>query len=194
MKMRTLVISGVLGWFGGLATMIVSGSCDIIEEPEPNYPDDGVEPQFAEDFVARSRAMDPDDDERPLTSVDGQRCDLMARPSVYLGVAKQYDDSFQPVDVDAVWYEWRGRTFEATCVRESDGTCEAWIAGWERPGRIAISTEYCDTVVDVDVDVPMTEDGCHVETQYIIMPVKELGCLATEPEDPPDPDPHPRFG
>jgi hypothetical protein len=193
MKLQTIVLTGVCGWLGGLATMVAAGSCDIIEEPEPTYPDDGSSPFFDDELVAKPEVMDPDGDGPRLRAVDGTRCDLMARPSVYLSVSKQYDDYFQTVDVDAVWYEWEGRTLEATCVPDGNDGCTAWIAGWERAGRMRVSTEYCDTVVDVAVDVPMTDDGCHVQTQYVILPVQELGCLATEPRDPPEPE-RPHFG
>jgi hypothetical protein len=191
MKTNALVMTGILGWLGGLATMVVSSSCDIIEEPEPNYPDDGTHPDL--ELVAQPKVMSLDDGPT-LRAVAGTTCDLMARPSVVLSVAKRYDDYFQTVDVGAVWYEWDGRTFEAACIPDGDGGCTAWIAGWERPGRIQVSTEYCDAVVDTEVRVPLTEDGCHVQTQYVILPVAELGCLATEPADAPDPDPYPRFG
>jgi hypothetical protein len=116
-------------------------------------------------------------------------CDKMAHPSVHVVVAKRYDDYFAPVDVDMVWFEAHGRTFEARCIRGDDGTCNAWIAGYELEGPITVSTEHCDTVVSQTVDVRPIPDSCHVQTEYMMLEVSTRGCLTAEvvEADPPPP-------
>jgi hypothetical protein len=115
-------------------------------------------------------------------------CDEMAHPSVHVVVAKRYEDYFVPVDVDAVWFQYAGHTFEARCLQGDQG-CYAWIAGYELEGPITVSTEHCDTVVSETVTVHSLPDGCHVQTEYMVLEVSTLGCLATEQEDPPPPPP-----
>ena len=182
MKMKAIVLTGLLGWAGGFGTMLVAGSCDTVEEPEPTYPDHPDYPMAGE-----KRAMAPMDD-------GSGRCDMMAHPSVHLMVVKQFDDYFQAVDVDAVWYEWEGKTYEATCVPDGNDGCRAWLAGWEKEGEVTVSTEYCDVVVDEMVDVPITADGCHVDTQYSFLVVNTRGCMADTVPDKPKPKPLPYHG
>lgn len=50
-------------------------------------------------------------------------------------------------------------------------------------------TEYCDTVVSETVQVPMDPTGCHVDTQYVVLPVSTRGCLTDTQEEPPEPEP-----
>lgn len=114
-------------------------------------------------------------------------CDKMAHPSVHVVVAKRYDDYFAPVDVDMVWFESHGRTFEARCLQGDDGKCMAWMAGYELEGPITVSTEHCDTVVSKTVDVQQIPDSCHVRTEYMMLEVSTRGCLTAEQEDPPPP-------
>lgn len=117
-------------------------------------------------------------------------CDKMAHPSVHVMVAKRMDDYYQPVDVDMVWFEHGGRTFEARCIQGEDGHCLAWLAGYELGGPITVSTEYCDTVVSQVVQVQPIPDSCHVETEYMILEVSTRGCLTAagmEPAPPPPP-------
>lgn len=114
-------------------------------------------------------------------------CDKMSHPSVHVYVAKQYDDYFAAVDVDAVWFEHRGQTFEARCLQSEHG-CMAWIAGYELEGPITVSTEYCDTVVSKTVEVEKIPYSCHVQTEYVMLEVSTRGCLTGQvQEDPPPP-------
>ncbi len=108
-----------------------------------------------------------------------QPCDLVARASIYFAPVRVYDDFWEAVEVDAVWYEHEGQTYEATCLPEPDGDCLAWAAGWEQQGEITVWTEYCDEIVETTETVPIDEDGCHVQTQYVLQPVSTRGCLAT---------------
>jgi hypothetical protein len=119
-------------------------------------------------------------------------CDKTAHPSVHVVVAKRYDDHFAPVDVDTVWFETHGRTFEARCVRGDDGDCIAWMAGYEVEGPITVSTEYCETVVSETVDVQRIPDSCHVRTEYMVLEVNTRGCLTAAGMEA-DPPPPPRW-
>jgi hypothetical protein len=118
-------------------------------------------------------------------------CDKMAHPSVHVVVAKRYDDYWAPVDVDRVWFEYAGRTFEARCLRGDDG-CTAWIAGYELEGPITVSTEYCETVVSQKVEVEKIPDSCHVQTEYMMLEVSTRGCLTAEEQEA-DPPPPPQW-
>ena len=80
------------------------------------------------------------------------------------------------VDVDTVWLEHEGRTYEAHCVK-GETECQAWLAGYELEGKITVFTEYCDSVVSETVHVGRTEDGCHVVTELVALEVSTLGCL-----------------
>jgi hypothetical protein len=110
-----------------------------------------------------------------------QPCDLVARASVYFVPVRVQDDFSLSVEVDAVWYEHEGQTYEATCLPERDGSCLAWVAGWEREGEIRVWTDYCEVVVETVRTVPIDETGCHVETQYVLQPVSTRGCLVSSP-------------
>jgi hypothetical protein len=134
------------------------------------------------------------DEARPVVAQG--TCDAGARPSVFVYVAREYDDYLEAVPVDRVWYEHEGRVAEATCAAvdvDADEGCSVWIAGWEMEGRFRISTTWCDTVVSETVSVEMTDDGCHVKSEFVVLPVSTRGCVTSEPapEDPGDP-PGPR--
>jgi hypothetical protein len=50
-----------------------------------------------------------------------------------------------------------------------DHECTRFAAGVEQDGTILVGAEACGQVVEATVEVPMTEDGCHVETQNVIL-------------------------
>jgi hypothetical protein len=128
------------------------------------------------------------DEPRPV--VAQPTCDAGARPSVFVYVAREHDDYLEAVPVERVWYEHEGRVADASCAGvDIDGECPVWIAGWELEGRFRIFTEWCDTIVSETVAVGMTEDGCHVATEFVVLPVSTRGCITTEPgpENPGDP-------
>lgn len=179
MSSRTLfIVTGVAAWFGGLATAVAVSSCDV-----------------------DTCAMNPDDplchpEPRPRGGADqtlqsSSECDQAARPSVHVVPARRLDDTYQAVDVDAVWFQHEGKTDEARCITD-DGQClGAWVAGYELEGPIEVSTEYCDTVVSQVVEVDRSDDGCHVQTAFVLLEVNTTGCLAaaTPAPDPPGPSP-----
>lgn len=119
-------------------------------------------------------------------------CEPAAHASVHVLVARRFDDYYMPVDVDMVWFEHEGQTHEARCLQDGSGGCMAWIAGYELPGAITVSTEHCDTVVSETAIVSMIPDSCHVQTEYMMLDVSTRGCLTGEQqhaEPPPPPQP-----
>jgi hypothetical protein len=165
-----VIITRAAAWIAGITAGSAVLSCDV-EPAETELVDREIDAYGC-----------PIDSERLPPS----ECDKMARPSVHVYVAKRFEDYFAPVDVDAVWFEHEGHTFEARCLQGDDG-CIAWIAGYELEGPITVSTEYCETVVGETVKVDRLPDGCHVQTQYMTLEVSTRGCLTSEDEaaDPP---------
>lgn len=174
-----LFATGVTAWLGGLVTAFAVSSCDVDTcELDPDAP------SCTPPYPAGLDVEEPDASELPLRDpAAAPSCDRMARPSVYVMPARRIGDMVRVVDVDAVWFEHEGRTYEARCIQGEVG-CAAWVAGTELEGRITVSTEYCDTVVSESVDVERTPDGCHVATEFLLLDVSTLGCLVDQP--PPD--------
>lgn len=129
------------------------------------------------------------DEDFPLK--DPAHCDKMARPSAHIWVVQRYDDYYATVPVDKVYWTTKdGGKQDARCLTDlADGSCYAWVAGYEIPGKMEISTEWCDVEVKRQIDVGMTEDGCHVQTEYMMLEVETRGCLAGVPQPIPDKDP-----
>ncbi|MCB9717215.1 MAG: hypothetical protein H6712_25420 [Myxococcales bacterium] len=165
-KLRSaFIVTGVIAWVGGLGTAMIASSCDA--EPcavDPYDPACDPDPGFP------GRAQQP------------TGCDHMARPSVYVLPVVEHDDYLLPAPVDMVWFQHEGETYEARCIATDEGCTGPWVAGYELEGPITVSTEYCETVVSQSVKVGRTEDGCHVATEYVILPVSTQGCEATKPE------------
>ncbi|MEX1365301.1 MAG: hypothetical protein AB1Z98_19390 [Nannocystaceae bacterium] len=171
-KLRNAFIAtGIVAWVGGLGTALVVSSCDTeVCEIDPTDP-----------------ACSPEPIDRVQLPPD--QCDYVAYPSVHVVPVRKYDDYYLPVEVDMVWFEHEGETHEARCIWGDDGCTNAWIAGYELEGPINLSTEYCDTVVSKAVKIDRTEDGCHVQTQYMMLEVSTRGCLSDSLPDlhPPTP-------
>lgn len=64
-------------------------------------------------------------DELPMGSETGPTCDMMARPSVHVMVAKAYDDYLTSVPVERVWFQYRDRTEDALCVLDRELKCQS---------------------------------------------------------------------
>jgi hypothetical protein len=113
-------------------------------------------------------------------------CDLVGYPSAIVWVVQDGGDVLIPTPTDSVWYTHRERRFRARCVdpNADERGCAIWVAGYERAGPMQISTEYCGREVGQAVRIGRTGDGCHVKTEYVILDVETLGCLASEPEPP----------
>jgi hypothetical protein len=161
------------------ALCLAMWSCD--PDPGPTAPE---QVQAMNELVAAQAEIEP---ERFPVALPPGACDRMARPSVYAMFVERYTDYYLPVDVDTVWYEHDGNTYEAYCIEGPNG-CTAWIAGFELTGPITVSAEHCEDVVTETVVVGSTADGCHVETQHMIIEVPTRGCLtAVAPREPPPP-------
>lgn len=159
---------------------VVAFGCD--PEPGPTTPEPLL--TAADDLAT----LADDDDPRRQAVLPPGTCDRMARPSVYVKVMRRFTDYYVPVDVDTVWFEHDGHTFEANCVLGDRG-CETWLAGYDLVGPIVVSTEHCEDVVSETVVVEPTADGCHADTQFMMLEVSTRGCLTSN--DPPSPPPAP---
>lgn len=169
------------------AVMMMIGACDV--DPGPTTPEP-LDASAANDLVA----LEGDDDPRRLLAqLPPDLCDRMARPSVHAMVVRRYTDYYLPVDVDAVWFEHDGHAFEARCIQGNRG-CEAWIAGYDLLGPITVSTEHCEEVVSETVVVEPTSDGCHAQTQFMLLEVSTRECMTGTEPHPPPPTPPTRPG
>jgi hypothetical protein len=119
-------------------------------------------------------------------------CEGPAHPSVHVLVAKRFDDYYAAVDVDMVWFEHDGKTYEARCLQNGQ-SCSAWIAGYEIEGPITVSTEHCETVVSKTVEVEPIPNSCHVQTEYVMLEVSTRGCLTGLDQQEPPPPPRPEW-
>lgn len=167
-----------------------------------DFDEDGchVDTEYVNIVVDPRDCTDPPDDLK--TPEAGPECDLMARPSVFVYVARQYDDYLAPAPVKELRWTHEGPATgpraklggPGYCLEgNAEDGCSTWTAGWEVAGNISVSTEWCDTIVSETVTVPMTEDGCHVETQFVTLLVSTKGCIAgEEPPAPPTPPQGPK--
>jgi hypothetical protein len=96
------------------------------------------------------------------------------------------DASGAPASADEVWYRAdEGPVQQAECM---DELCSTWVAGWELSGSLKVGASRseptedpgCWRVGDANtvVEVPLTEDGCHVVTQEVelVVALDELIC------------------
>lgn len=166
-----LLAIGVAAFLGGVGTALAVSSCDVETCMDPDAP--GCLPEPVELEAAESREL-------PLRDPSFSTCDRMARPSVYVVPTRRVGDMMWEVDVDQVWFEYEGRTYDARCI-QGDSGCVAWIAGTEIEGEITVSTKYCDTVVSETVFVERTADDCHVATEYVRLYLSTRGCLVDQP-------------
>jgi hypothetical protein len=131
------------------------------------------------DTVYDLMEVDSSDCPKPFTTPAqdfGPQCDLMARPSAMIFVVETFGDHWVPAQVDSVWYEYeksRHKAFQPDDAHEP-GT---WVTGWEQPGRYKVHTELCGKQFTTSFNVPMTADGCHVDTQYVPLLVDKTGCF-----------------
>lgn len=105
----------------------------------------------------------------------GYACDEMAVSSVMVSIV---DPSGNPTSATSVWYTSSASEWEtpAECM---DADCKSWVAGWEISGEITVHAELYRELEDSacwyedqdeqTVFVPMTADGCHVETQSLTL-------------------------
>jgi len=131
------------------------------------------------------------DGELPAAAREPTTCNPMAVPSAFVYVGILADDYIDAVPVDRVWYEHEGRVGEAWCAvpHDEDAGCATWIAGRELAGPMTIFTEWCDTTASIDVTIGTTDDGCHVETEFVWLQPSSRGCLTDRLEPPDEPPP-----
>jgi hypothetical protein len=112
-------------------------------------------------------------------------CDLMAHPSAMVWTLQQFDDYQASVDVESLWYTHEDQRYQARCFDpHADGSagCSIWIAGMEQAGNLNLFTEWCGQEQSKEIRVGMTDDGCHVETEYVSMLLSRIGCITGEPD------------
>lgn len=172
------IATGVLAWLGGVATALAISSCDVDPCEEMNPDDPLCQPDPLE-----GRSQEGAVDSLRAPPEPGPECSPVAHPSVHVVPVQRFDDYFVVVDVNTVWFEHEGKVQEARCVMEDDECTGAWIAGYGLAGRITVSTEYCDHMVSKTVEVGHTEDGCHVESEFVMLEVNTTGCETTPPPE-----------
>jgi hypothetical protein len=62
---------------------------------------------------------------------------------------------------------------QAHCANED---CSLWAVGYEVSGEIVINASACGDTGSATVSVGMTEDGCHVDTQHVMIEVDGDRC------------------
>jgi hypothetical protein len=107
-------------------------------------------------------------------------CTLEARPSAIVQLIDSNTGSSAPVFVSAsaVWFEYtdetgKHETARAACV---DDECSEWLLGYERPGTYMVHAQVCGHEYTREITVGTTEDGCHVDTQWVRMEVDSSLC------------------
>ena len=119
-------------------------------------------------------------------------CDKMAHPSVHVFVVDQQQDVLQHIDVDQVWWSTPGaERQDARCIHDATGKCAGWLAGFEVTGEIEVGTTWCEREVSDKAFVELDPQGCHVQTEYMLLEVETNGCLTNEPPLPIPPDSFP---
>lgn len=131
--------------------------------------------------VSRSTLVD---EPRP----PGPTCTLEARPSL---VVEPVDAiTGDPMAATAAGYSRRPFLEEGMSARGDDaprpttasvgcesGVCDEFRLGSELAGRFEVWVEACgERSEPVEVEVPMTEDGCHVQTQTVQIELECSGC------------------
>jgi hypothetical protein len=106
---------------------------------------------------------------------------MEARASVMVQFVDSNTDSSSPVLVAAskVWFEFTddAGNYEILRAECMDDSCTEWVLGYERPGTYEIHALVCGReYTSRAITVGMTEDGCHVETEWVKMNVDSSTC------------------
>ena len=130
-------------------------------------------------------------------------CTTEARASVWVHIV---DESGEPVGA-----EWVSFTVDEEAPRSGEGSanpaqsaecvdedCTEWVAGFETEGTFVVNAMVCGREVTGRATVELTDDGCHVETEHLVLEADTMNCdkprkvdLATtelvfpEPKEPP---------
>ncbi len=158
-----------------------------------NLDEDGCHVDTQNLTFAVNEAMcdsEPREDELPVGTQP--TCDRVAHPSVFVYVARNYEDFLVGQPVERLWWkhhspdgeEHRGEGICAHPTENKDG-CIAWYVGWELEGNFDVFTEMCETEVNTTVRVSKTKGACHVDTQFVVLEPSTGGCLTAKPAPPP---------
>lgn len=124
---------------------------------------------------ASSCTVDPAD--LPVGHPEPVACTLEARPSVVADVVIPNVDRLVPWKPDRVWYEWSGdkggRQIPGICLNSE---CSQFAAGREQVGHFELFAEVCGAVFSTEVEVGETEDGCHVDTESVVIQASVQSC------------------
>lgn len=129
----------------------------------------GCEPeaQAAADLATR-------DGQPSSPTVADPMCTLEARPSAIVSLTDERGDEIAGPHA-TVTYSLGSSTANhvAPC---TDATCEHWRVGYEKSGPISINAAACGGEGATQIDVGMTSDGCHVDTEYVELTVDDANC------------------
>ncbi len=129
---------------------------------------------------ASTCAVEPAD--VPVGQAEPTTCTLESRPSVIVDVAARKGDRLWPMPADRVFFQWSGdkgnREFPGTCLNED---CSQFAAGREQAGEFTVGAEVCGNVFTESVEIGKTEDGCHVDTDRVVIVADLNGCEGGPP-------------
>ncbi|MFO7566837.1 MAG: hypothetical protein R6X02_29610 [Enhygromyxa sp.] len=115
-----------------------------------------------------------------LVSSCDTECTLEARASAIVQFVDSSTGSSAPVLVPAskVWFEFSDETglHESQRAQCLDENCTEWLLGYERPGSYVVHATVCGQEYTQTISVGMTDDGCHVDTQWIKIEVDSSTC------------------
>jgi hypothetical protein len=108
-------------------------------------------------------------------------CTTESRASVVINVV---DENGDPIHADKVTYTVTDDAGPrssapvpgAEAAECADDDCTEWVAGYETEGLFVITAEVCGRTVEGRANVEMTEDGCHVETEHLVLEADTLNC------------------
>ncbi len=66
-----------------------------------------------------------------------------------------------------------------------DNECTQWIGGSGQSGAFRVQAAICGRWVSTDVEVERSEDGCGVQTQWVILIAEDAGCVTDDWMPPP---------
>ncbi len=163
---RVIIITGILAWAGGMATMLAAPSCDVECIPNEDTPSVilNVSPAYGTRWDPKAHPVDV------TFQIHSPRDPKMS-----------YEDDRRPMETlrEPVTVQ------HAQCVNDE---CTTWTLGADRPGRYEITATVCGQEFKGWADVVTGEDGCHAETSFTDLEIDATSCEGV-PLQPPDPGP-----
>ena len=114
--------------------------------------------------------------ERPVDNPpdpDDPTCTSEARVSVMVTTIDEGGTHSVPADEVTYLANNSSVLQQAHCANED---CSQWAVGYEVSGDIVINANACGDTGSATVNVGMTEDGCHVETEHVMIEVDGDRC------------------